>query len=161
MDYLSKLWLIGYLKQIPGMMAELNPFLDIVYVWNYGISFGILREYYQYSNYGLLVVNSLIVAYICYLLWRCCKLHAEPVSVSQETLKQVQGDGFSIWMSIGYSLIIGGALGNIVDRLIYGAVFDFIHLHYKDYSFPIFNLADSFISIGVAVIVLSAVRVKK
>ena len=50
---------------------------------------------------------------------------------------------------VGYNMIAGGALGNVIDRLIHGKVIDFIDLHYKEYHWPTFNMADSFIFIGV------------
>jgi signal peptidase II len=53
----------------------------------------------------------------------------------------------------GLNLIISGAIGNLVDRIIRGAVFDFIYFNYQEFSFPAFNLADSFISIGAALFI--------
>ena len=105
--------------------SEVLPILDFVYAWNHGISFGLLSEY-QYSNIAFLIVNSAIIIYLGYLLIR-----------SQTCLPQ-----------IGLSFIIGGAVGNLIDRLYHGAVFDFIYFHYQDWGFPAFNLADSFITIG-------------
>jgi len=127
-DQLSKTCLIWYLKTQPNFILEILPFLDFVYAWNYGISFGLFREYYQYSNYVLLALNLCIVAYLFNLL-----IKSESPLVS--------------W---SLRLIVGGALGNILDRIIRGAVFDFIYFNYQQIDFPAFNLADSFISLGAA-----------
>ncbi len=107
---------------------EITPFLDFVYVWNYGISFGLFKEYYQYSNYILFGLNSIIVLYLITNLIK-----------SQSKIQ-----------TLALNLIIGGAIGNLLDRAIRGAVFDFIYFNYHDFDFPAFNLADSFISIGAA-----------
>lgn len=130
-DQTSKNFLITYLKTQPHFIFEIAPFLDFVYTWNYGISFGIFKQYYQYSNYILLVLNSLIVIYLTNMLLK-----------SESRL--------SIY---GLNLIIGGAIGNLADRVMQGAVFDFIYFNYKDFGFPAFNLADSFISIGAALFI--------
>jgi signal peptidase II len=126
LDQASKEFLVHYLKTQPGYMVEFWPFLDIIYTWNYGISFGLFREYFQYSNYIFLVLNSTIIIYIICLLRSTKELVAK----------------------IGIILIIGGALGNLADRIYRGAVFDFIHVNYGWFSFPAFNLADAFITIG-------------
>jgi signal peptidase II len=55
--------------------------------------------------------------------------------------------------SFAFMLVIAGAVGNIVDRIIYGAVFDFIYFHYNDLAFPAFNVADSFISAGAGLLI--------
>lgn len=125
-DQASKSFLIAYLKTQPSYVLELLPILDFVYAWNYGISFGLFREYYQYSNVVFLILNSLIIIYLCYL-----------IANTKHCLAQ-----------IGLALIIGGALGNLIDRILRGAVFDFIYFHYQDWTFPAFNMADSFITIG-------------
>lgn len=131
LDQASKSFLITYLKEKPGYMIELVPMLNIIYAWNYGISFGLFRDYYQYSNYAFLILNSIIILYLCYL-----------------TMKSESYLSF-----IGFSTIVGGALGNLVDRFFRGAVFDFIHFYYEEFSFPAFNLADSFITIGAVLLV--------
>ena len=126
LDQASKSFLITYLKTQPNYILEILPILDFVYAWNYGISFGLFREYYQYSNTAFLILNSLIVVYLIFLIIKTN----------------------SCLSRYGLILIIGGALGNLIDRVFRGAVFDFIYLHYQEYSFPAFNLADSFITIG-------------
>jgi signal peptidase II len=139
LDQLTKWWLINYLKTKPGYIAKPLSILDIVYTWNYGISFGIFRQFYQYSNIFFGIVNSAIIIYLWYLLVEC---------------KSIRG-------FYGYSCIIGGAIGNLIDRIYRGAVFDFIHLHYKSYGFAVFNLADMFISAGVAILIYDYCKTKK
>jgi len=125
-DQTSKSYLILYLKTQPGYVLEILPILDFVYAWNYGISFGLLREYYQYSNAAFLILNSLIITYLIYLMLK-----------AKTCLSQ-----------LGLIFIVGGALGNLVDRIFRGAVFDFLYFHYQNLAFPAFNMADSFITIG-------------
>jgi signal peptidase II len=139
LDQLSKTYLISYLKTQPQFILEILPFLDLVYAWNYGISFGLFKQYYQYSNYALLISNSFIVIYLISLLLK---------SESKLAL-------------YGLIFIIGGALGNLIDRIIRGAVFDFIYFNYQEFGFPAFNLADSFITIGAAIFIYDYLFNKK
>lgn len=131
LDQYTKLYLIKHLKTIPGMKIVVYPFLDYVFAWNYGASFSFLSGYYQNSNLGFLILNSLITLYIAWLFIQ-----------SKNSME-----------NYSYILMIGGALGNLIDRIIHGAVFDFIRLHYLRYDFPVFNLADSFITIGSIMLV--------
>lgn len=130
-DQSSKWFLISYLENEPGMHVTLLPILDFVYAWNYGISFGLFSKYSDYSNTVFLILNSVIVAYL-YILMLQAKTNLSQAS---------------------FTLVIAGAIGNIIDRILYGAVFDFISLHYNDLAFPAFNAADSFISIGAGLLV--------
>ena len=138
-DQLTKTFLIDYLKTVPEYTIKLLPFLDIVYAWNYGISFGLFRQYYQYSNYVFLGLSSLIIIWLCFLL----------------------KNNKSYLAGAGLILIIGGALGNLIDRVLRGAVFDFILLHYKNIAFPVFNIADSFITLGAILFFYSYLTNKK
>lgn len=131
LDQASKTFLISHLKEKPGYMIELMPMFNIVYAWNHGISFGLFRGYYQYSNYVFLIFNSIIILYLSYL-----------------TIKSESYLAF-----IGFSTIVGGALGNLTDRIFRGAVFDFLYFYYGDLSFPAFNLADSFITLGAGLLI--------
>ena len=139
LDQATKSLFMHYLRKKPGLTLEVTSFFDIVYSWNYGISFGMLRQYYQYSNMFFAVVNTLIIIYLWSILLKCKTM-----------------TGF-----VGYSFVIGGAIGNLLDRLINGGVFDFIHLHYKDFSFPVFNLADAFICLGVLFLLHDNYKSKK
>ncbi|XVN40925.1 MAG: signal peptidase II [Rickettsia endosymbiont of Argas persicus] len=138
-DQLTKWWFINNLRWKPGLTLKITSFLNMVYTWNYGISFGLMRDYYQYSNIVFLITNTLIVCYLYYLM------------MSSKTI-----GGFA-----GYSFVIGGAVGNLIDRFFRGAVFDFIYLHYQDYGFPVFNLADCFITFGVIILIEDYYSTKK
>lgn len=137
-DQFSKFLLIDYLKTVSSNQLKILPFLKLVYVWNQGISFGLFGKF-QYSNITIMIFNSLIVLYLTY----------------QTLISRDPTNRFAI------ILIISGAIGNLIDRLIHGAVFDFIFLHCSNYSFPAFNLADSYITIGVMTYILYNLFYKK
>ncbi len=139
LDQISKWWVTIFLKTKQGYIYSVTNFFDLVYSWNYGISFGFFSQYYQYSNTAFLILNICIVIYLWYLLATCQSFRA----------------------FIGYSLVVGGAIGNLVDRVVKGAVFDFLNFHYDDYYFAAFNLADSFIFIGVVVLLHTFYKTKK
>lgn len=128
-DQVSKQFFITYLEYKPPL--NILPILDFVYAWNYGISFGLFSKYYEYSNIIFLSLNSLIVVYLYSLMLN-----------TKSNLSYA-----------GFILVISGALGNIIDRVLYGAVFDFIYFHYHNLSFPAFNVADSFITIGACFLI--------
>ena len=116
----------------------LNNFLNFRPVWNDGISFGMLQGY---GNFGRI---SFIIIAISISLWII--LYSRKLNII----------GF-----VGYNMIAGGALGNVIDRLIHGKVIDFIDLHYKEYHWPTFNMADSFIFIGVLLFLYNELIVLK
>lgn len=136
-DQVSKALFIQYLTTQPEYMIRLTSFLDIIYAWNYGISFGLFSQYAQYSNAVFLVFNSLVVLYLWYIYI---------VDATNPKL---------------FLLIIGGGIGNLTDRVVRGAVFDFIDFHYGQYHFPAFNVADSLISIGIFLFILEFLFTKK
>ncbi len=103
--------------------VELSPFLNLILVWNSGIAFGMFASLH-YSNIFFIVMSSIIVGIIFFL-----------------PLKDPENRTI-------YALIIAGAIGNIIDRMHYGAVLDFIDLHIGRYHWPAFNVADSLICLG-------------
>lgn len=111
---------------------HVTSFFDLVKVNNRGISFGLLNN----IEYGrvLLSIAAIIIA-IFLLVW----------------LYKEQKDYFK---SIALVLIIGGAVGNIVDRIVYGSVADFLYFHIGSYYWPAFNLADSCVCLGVFLLVI-------
>jgi len=139
LDQASKTFLISYLKTQNNYMIEVLPFFDIVYAWNYGISFGLFSNYYQYSNLIFLGLNSMIIIYLCYMT--------------------IQTKGCTAQM--GLLLIISGAIGNLIDRILRGAVFDFLYFYYENLAFPAFNLADAFITIGACIFIYDYLFLQK
>ena len=106
------------------------PILDFVLIWNTGISYGLFDSSGMFGRVTLSVLGLLITLFLLVQMVR-----------SKGKLER-----------LGYCLIIGGAIGNIIDRVIYGGVIDFISFHYENYYWYVFNLADVWISLGVITI---------
>lgn len=121
-DQISKLLALKYLHDDYNVL----PFFKLTLAFNKGISFGMFGE----SQYAIFIF-ALILALISYLVW-----------LSVYKIRNQK----NIWAEI---LIIAGASSNIIDRVIYSHVVDFILVYVGNFSFPVFNLADSFITIGV------------
>src|ERR1700761_2102712 len=132
-DQASKLWLLYVFDlghRVPSRV-QVTPFFDLELAWNIGISFGWLQNDSQFVQYGLMAVKALAV--VALAIW---------MARSQTPLA-----------TIALGLIIGGAIGNAIDRLAYGAVVDFALFHVaisgNPYYWYVFNLADSAIVAGV------------
>ncbi len=110
---------------------ELNSFMDLVYVRNYGVSFGMFSGIV--SHWVLIIVALFVVSLIIYLMF-----------VSQNKYEK-----------LAYFVIIIGAFSNIIDRTINTFVIDFISIHYKNYYWPAFNLADIYITIGIIMLIIN------
>jgi signal peptidase II len=129
LDQLSKKYIITYFKTNQTCVLNICPVLDFVYIWNHGISFALFNKYFKYSNIIFLSINSIITTYF----------------ILQLTISNSSTNNINIY---GLILIIAGGLSNMVDRICYGAIFDFIHCYYKKFNFLTFNLGDIFIIIG-------------
>jgi len=114
-----------------GERVEVLPFFSWILVYNEGAAFSFLSDAGGWQRWFFLIV-ALGVS-----LWILRELYLMPK-------KQV-------FLAVVYALILGGAIGNSIDRLLYGAVVDFILLYWRDHYFPAFNLADSAITLGVIV----------
>ncbi len=120
------------LQAMNGQSHEVLPFFNLVLVWNRGVSFGMF-------NHGDPLPPLVFVA-----------------------LSLVIAGGFTIWLwraesrliALALGLVIGGAAGNVIDRLVHGAVVDFLDFHLNDLHWPAFNIADSGIVIGIALVVI-------
>ena len=123
-DYVSKLWAIENLI-IKYRSIELTSFLSMTPVWNSGISFGFFQNSGDIGRYGFTIFAFLVS--FC-LIFSAFKLPR--------------------YSSLGFILIASGAIGNAIDRILYGKVVDFIDFHIKDLHWPVFNLADTIIFIG-------------
>ncbi|MFT6077779.1 MAG: signal peptidase II [Rickettsiales bacterium] len=112
-------------------------FFNLVKVWNSGVSFGMFNDL-DGGKYIILGINFAIMIVLLVWLWR----------------------NKITYLTIAISLVIGGAIGNIVDRIINGAVADFLDFHVAGYHWPAFNLADSAVFLGVALLLLENYFVK-
>ena len=132
LDQLSKLWLLFVYDIADKGAVALTPFFDLILVWNKGISYGLFQ---QDGDVGRWVLLGLKVAAVV-LLW---------VWLARVTTRL---------SAACLGLIIGGAAGNAIDRIAYGAVADFAHFHVTtanwNFSWYVFNLADVAIVVGVA-----------
>jgi signal peptidase II len=135
-DQLSKWWILKVVNLDEREPIQITPFLDLAMAWNKGVSYGLLSTHMQ----GLLVALSVAIT-IMLVIW---------LAKSDKALS-----------AASYGLLIGGALGNALDRLLHGAVADFVHLHWGTFSWYIFNVADIAIVAGVAVLLYDAVLGKK
>jgi len=130
LDQISKIGIIYNFSKNTDYL-ELGEYLNFVLVFNNGISFGMFNEF-AYSSYLFSLISIVIV---CFLLkW--------------------YKDSVILWENVALGCIIGGAIGNVADRIMYGAVVDFIQLHWKNYYWPSFNVADSAICFGVCVLMI-------
>lgn len=127
LDQATKLyWLFVYDLPVREPVV-VTPFLNLIVVWNRGISYGMFQQHTDLGRWILIVVS--IVAAIALSAW----------------IRRTDGKVLSA--SLGF--IVGGAIGNVIDRLAYGAVFDFIQLSVGDWSWYVFNVADAAIVAGV------------
>ena len=125
-DRVSKLLIISYPETYEQYGISITSFLNFNLIWNEGIAFG-LFSFDEKFYYNLLTIIICIVILI--IIWLMLK-----------------SKGFE---KISFLLIIGGSLGNIYDRIYYSAVPDFIDIHYNNYHWFIFNVADIFITLGI------------
>ncbi|MBQ8651428.1 MAG: signal peptidase II [Alphaproteobacteria bacterium] len=131
-DQASKFSILAFLPK--GSSIKITEFLNLCLVFNFGTSFGLLNPETHIESCILVGVSILLIIFLIYVFFR----------MTNNTEK------------ILCAGIIGGAIGNLIDRFLHGAVVDFIDVHYMDLHWPAFNVADSFISVcAVLLIVLS------
>jgi signal peptidase II len=132
LDQASKLWLLFVFDIAHRGTVRVTPFFDLVLAWNIGISFGWFQNDSQLAQTALMVVKA--VAVIALGIW--------------------MARSRTLLATVGLGLIIGGAIGNGIDRFAYGAVLDFALFHLQiagnTYNWYVFNLADTAIVAGVA-----------
>ena len=135
LDQLSKWSALSNLKL--GITEEVLPFMNWLLLLNPGAAFSFLAQSSGWQRWFFTILG---LAASLYILW---------------LLRKNQSDKILSW---ALSLILGGALGNVLDRIMFGAVVDFIDLHYGNWHWPAFNIADSAICMGAALIVFSELR---
>lgn len=134
LDQASKFFFYDLLVTQGHRAIKVLPFFNLVEVWNYGISFGMFNSG---SAGGSIIFVGLALAIVAALL----------VWLRSAT---------SALIAAALGLVIGGAIGNVIDRLRFGAVFDFLDFHVAGWHWPAFNVADSAICIGVFLLCIDA-----
>ena len=129
LDQATKWWILNEVMA-PPRTIPITDFFNIVLVWNRGVSFGMFGTD---SPWGPVLLSALaLIISACLVIW----------------LRRVE-DRF---LAAAIGLVLGGALGNVIDRLQYGAVADFLDFHAFGYHWPAFNVADSAITVGVVLL---------
>lgn len=131
LDMLAQAWVFSVLQD-DSKPIPITPFFNFVEVWNHGISFGMFNNL-AYGQWILSLVALVISVFLTRLLLRAA----------------------NSFEAIDYSLIIGGAVGNVIDRVSYGAVADYLDFHAFGYHWPAFNVTDSAIFLGVSFLLIS------
>jgi lipoprotein signal peptidase len=142
-DQASKWWVLNVLNLPDLRQVVLLPVLNLTMVWNRGVTFGLLNGLGSWGHVILAAVALAVVIALGFWLRRA------------ETRI----------MAVAIGSIAGGAIGNVIDRVRFGGVIDFIHAHvdtpWGDYSWYVFNVADAAIVCGVAVLVLESLFSKR
>lgn len=121
------------LVPVPYLMAQVTNFFNVVFTWNPGTSFSLFRALGESAPIVIIFVTAFVIGFILYYLFR-------------------RADSFE---RVPLAFIAGGALGNLIDRVRFGAVVDFLDFHIGGAHWPAFNVADAFICIGVALYILN------
>ena len=128
---------IQAIKYISGeQFIKINSYLYLVHFKNEGAAFSFLSDAGGWQRYFLSIVAAIASVFIIFMI------------------KKNKED---IFLSLGLSLILGGAIGNLSDRLSLGHVTDFLYFHYNDYYWPAFNIADTAITIGAVIIIYDSI----
>jgi signal peptidase II len=134
LDQASKWWLLGPYDIGTRQPVEVTSFFNLVLTWNTGISFGLLGTYGDLTRWLLTGFAAAVAIALAVWMIRATNL----------------------LLTVALALVIGGALGNAIDRVVHGAVADFFDFHLAGWHFWAFNIADSAISIGVALLLWDA-----
>lgn len=139
LDQISKWWVVERIMRPEGVAEtpfftphsiEILPVLHMVMAWNRGVSFGMFNND---GPWNALILSALaLVISVCLIVW----------------MRKAEG----LWMKLSLGLIVGGALGNVIDRVRWGAVADFIFFHVGTFEWPAFNVADTAISVGAVLL---------
>lgn len=135
-DQALKYWILSIYDLPARGRVEVLPFFDLVMVWNRGISYGLFQQDTALGRTVLLAISAIACVLLVYWL--------------RQPMGRLQ--------ALALGLILGGAAGNAVDRVRYGAVADFVLLHTQGFEWYVFNIADAAIVVGVALLLYGAVR---
>ena len=130
-DQISKQVVIANMQLFDSI--DLLPFFNLTYVRNYGAAFSFLSDAGGWQRWFFTIIAVVISCVLAIWLARN----------SKNQLK----------LNLALSLVLAGAIGNLIDRSVYGYVIDFLHLYYQNWHYPAFNIADSAICIGAALLI--------
>ena len=136
-DQLAKHWIVTSFR--PGEDLPLTPFASLVLAYNRGAAFSFLADVGGWQRWFFVLIAIVAIGAMLWFLTR----------------------GGRALFCAGLALIIGGALGNLYDRLTLGHVVDFLLLHWRDWYYPAFNVADSAITIGAIALILDSFRARR
>jgi signal peptidase II len=138
-DQIAKITVLSHSDQLAADSLPLTPFLDLTLRWNRGISFSLFDRDSGSGQTALLALTFVATALLAWWLYR-----------SRSALP-----------AAGLGLIIGGALGNAIDRIVHGAVVDYLDLHVSGRHFFVFNVADAAINIGVFLLIIDLLPIPR
>ena len=138
LDRLTKSLVLDFFENITTKQIYINHFINLLLIWNDGIAFGLLN-FSDQKIYNLITIIIFFVSIVVLII----------------ALKSKNYDAYF------FSMIFGGAIGNLFDRVKYNAVPDFIDLHINNYHWFIFNVADIFITLGVICLIFDEIFLKK
>ncbi|MDH3712637.1 MAG: signal peptidase II [Gammaproteobacteria bacterium] len=137
---------IAVLDQLTKLLADaqlelhhalpVTPFFNLTLMYNEGAAFSLLADEQGWQRWFFIVLSSAVS--IALAIWL-------------NRLKRNER-----WLAAGLSLVLGGAIGNLIDRVVHGHVIDFIQVYYQQWYWPTFNIADSAISVGAAILITSS-----
>ncbi|MDO5639367.1 MAG: signal peptidase II [Neisseria sp.] len=138
-DQVSKLAVLKYFDY--GERLNIIPdFFDLTLLYNPGAAFSFLADAGGWQKYFFLILAVVICSYLA---------------------RAIVKDDFGLWGKTGAAMIIGGAIGNVIDRLQHGHVVDYLLFYWQNWYYPAFNVADSFICVGAVLLVIDGFKHKK
>ena len=126
----------GFWRMSPGQTIPVFPFFNLVMVWNPGISYGLFPASGRLGTWALEAATVAVIAFLAFWLWK-----------SRDSV-----------VAVGCGLIVGGGLGNLIDRLLYGRVADFFHFHGFGYDWYVFNIADLAVTLGAVAFIYDVLK---
>lgn len=135
-DQATKLWALDALWPPYQVVVEVLPVWNLRLGFNTGVTFGMFRDSAADAVWALVSIKLVVVGFLLWCLWR----------------GQTRGEALAL------GLVIGGAMGNVLDRMRIGAVVDFLDWHYAGWHWPTFNMADVAIVCGVGLLLLAGLR---
>ncbi len=136
-DWAVKLYFLyglDFINLNEGQGFEVTSFFNIIMVWNPGVSFGLFPAESDAGRYFLIGFAFVVIVILAFWMFQAANR----------------------WLAIALGLIIGGASGNVVDRIVYGKVADFFHFYIGDWHWYVFNIADAAIVVGVGLLIIDS-----